>query len=128
MKTFLCNGSTAINWVIFTARKRILGQGNVFKRVCHSVHSWLKSMHHRSHDGGAASGGRGSASNGRVCNWGSVYGGRVCIQGERVSASRGKMVCIHWEGGLPTGGLGRPPGTGKASGTHPTGMLPSVIS
>ena len=59
---------------------------------------------------------------------GSVYGGRVCIQGERVSASRGKMVCIHGEGGLPTGGLGRPPGTGKASGTHPTGMLSSVIS
>ena len=41
--------------LVFTTRKRSLGQGNVFTRVCHSVHDgggrgWLSSMHHRSHD------------------------------------------------------------------------------
>ena len=43
---------------MFTARKRSLGQGNVFTPVCHSVHiegGLLPSMHHRSHDLGCAS-------------------------------------------------------------------------
>ena len=36
---------------ILTARKRSLGQGNVFTSVCHSVRGvgWLPNMHHRSH-------------------------------------------------------------------------------
>ena len=48
-----------------TARKRSLGQGNVFKPVCHSVHMGcsLLSMHHRSHDQGGLHLGR-SASRG----------------------------------------------------------------
>ena len=33
-----------------TARKRSLGQGNVFTGVCLSTGSWLPSMHHRLHD------------------------------------------------------------------------------
>ena len=37
-----------------TARKRSLGQGNIFTSMCHSfcphVGGWLPSMHHRSHD------------------------------------------------------------------------------
>ena len=43
---------TSANFI--TARKRSLGQGNVFTPVYHSVHrgGWLPSMHHRSHDRG----------------------------------------------------------------------------
>ena len=41
-------------WCHYRPQKTIrrLGQGNVFTRVCHSVHrgGWLPSMHHRSHD------------------------------------------------------------------------------
>ena len=41
---------------VFTARKRSVGQGNVFAPVCHSVGGgcgvWLPSMHHRPHDRG----------------------------------------------------------------------------
>ena len=51
-----------------TARKRSLGQGNVFTPLCHSVHrgDLCPSIHHRSHDqGGLCPGGslpRGSLS------------------------------------------------------------------
>ena len=48
------------NLIVITARKRSLGQGNVFTPVCHSVHNcggWLPTMHHRSHDRGSAFGG-----------------------------------------------------------------------
>ena len=87
----------------FTARKRSLGQGNVFKPVCHSVHrdrGWLPGIHHRSHDQG------GLPPKG------------VCIEGGL------------YPGGLPPGGLGRtPPAMGyygiwstSARGTYPTGM------
>ena len=61
---------------------------------------WLPSMHHRSHDqGGLHPVGGGSASGGEG------------------SASRG---C------LPRGEC-RSPGTGKADGTHPTGMLSCIV-
>ena len=56
---------------IVTARKRSLGQGNVFTPVCHSVHGrgvWLPSMHYRSYDWECLPGGRGeSASGGGRC-------------------------------------------------------------
>ena len=119
MKTFLCSGSTAIKWVIFTSREQGLGQGDIFY-TCVLFFSG-GGVHYRSHDWGLHPEG-GSTSGASVCR------GRVCIQGERVSASRGKMVCIHGKGGLPTGRLGRPPENGKEGGTHPTGMLPCVIS
>ena len=44
--------------LLITARKRSLGQGNVFTPVCHSVHGGggrrglCPNMHHRSHDSG----------------------------------------------------------------------------
>ena len=65
--------------LIVTARKRSLGQGNIFTSVCHSVKGggwWLPSMHHRSHDqGGSTSGGlhRGGLHPG-----GGLPPGRVC--------------------------------------------------
>ena len=31
---------------IFTARKRSLGQGNIFTSICHSVHIWHGHPHH----------------------------------------------------------------------------------
>ena len=40
--------------VVITARKRSLGQGNVFTPTCLSTRGgWLPSMHHRTHDQGA---------------------------------------------------------------------------
>ena len=66
----------------------------------HQKGGWLPSMHHRSHDQGGHPVGGGSASGGEG------------------SASRG---C------LPTGGGVDPPGTGKADGTHPTGMLSCIV-
>ena len=68
---------------IFTARKRSLGQGNVFTSVCHSVHGGVVclSMHHRSHDRGVCQGGvsgvslSGGVSVWDVSVWGSVSGG-----------------------------------------------------
>ena len=54
--------------VIFTARKRSFGQGNIFTSVViPSVNGgggWLPSMHHRSHDQGVCIQG--------VCIWGHV--------------------------------------------------------
>ena len=89
--------------MVFTARKRNSGEGNVFTPVCHSVH-------------------RGELHPGGVCIWGGGSASRgvgVCIQGEG--------VCIQEGGDLHPGGLGRPPSdtTGygqRAGGTHPTGM------
>ena len=57
--------------------------------------------------------GRGSAYMG-----GSSWGGGRSAD---VSASGGSGICIQ-------GGLGRPPGTRKAGGTHPTGILSCLLS
>ena len=90
--------------VIFTARKRSLGQGNVFTPVCHSVHR------------GSLSGG-GEVCPGGLCLGGSPAGGRVSVQGGLcpgvVSAQGGGSVC---PGGLCLGGL------------CPEGSLPRGIS
>ena len=71
---------------IVTARKRSLGQGNVFTGLCHSFcpwgggGGWLPSIHHRSHD-------QGGLHLGGLPPWG------ICIQEggliPRGSASRG---------------------------------------
>ena len=48
MMFFALYGNNGLSLQIFTARKRSLGQGNVFTPVCHSVHRggwWLPSMH-----------------------------------------------------------------------------------
>ena len=59
----LTSGVVSVS-VIITARKRSLGQGNVFTRVCHSVHreGLASQRHHRSHDQGGLHLGGGSAS------------------------------------------------------------------
>ena len=81
-------------WDIFTTRKRSLGQGNVFKRVCHSVHSgWLPNLHHRSHDQG-------------VC----IQGGLPTRQeGGSASSGVGQTPLGLSTGGLHPEGLGRSP-------------------
>ena len=97
-----------------TTRKRSLGQGNVFTRVCHSVArgvgfpacitghmtsiqgGLLPSMHHRSHDQGVLHPG----------------GGVVHLGGS--ASKEGKMVCLH--GGLyPGRGGSASRGWGSAS-------------
>ena len=119
-------------WLV-TARKRSLGQGNIFTPVCHSVHKGGGvSQHalqvvsqHALQQGGAWS--RGSAPGGCLV-WGSApkgggaWSGGVCSQGE----------CLVWggllhEGGTWSGGgwwcLVETPRTATAAGgTHPTGM------
>ena len=116
--------------VVITARKRSLGQGNVFRGVCLSMGVggvWLPSMHHRLHDqqflppGGSAS--RGGLHPGR-----GLLPGGVCIQrgvcvGRGQSASRRVSI---WGGGrgwadplkyMDTMGYGQ-----QGGGTHLTGM------
>ena len=92
MKTFLCSGSTAINWVIFTSRERGLGKVIFFTLVCYSFR------------------GEGLGVGFPACITGHMTG--VCIQREGLhlgrlcvgdgSASRGKGVCIQGKNGLHT--------------------------
>ena len=66
-------------YIIFTARKLSLEQGNVFAGVCLSTGGWLPSMYHRLHDHGVCIqrglhlGGvyihGGLATHCRVCLW-----------------------------------------------------------
>ena len=70
-----CNGSCTVHTTqgqgtIVTARKRSLGQGNVFTPVCHSVHrgGHCPSMHHRSHGRGVSV--QGGSLSRRVSVWG----------------------------------------------------------
>ena len=78
---------SVFNNVIFTARKRSLGQGNIFTPVCHSVHR----------------GGGGI----QAC----IAGGIPACLAVGWSALRGRGVC-SWGGGglLPEGAWWRPPG------------------
>ena len=95
--TFLlfCNKFTILltphqngNYPIFTARKRSLGQGNVFTRVCHSIlHDDTSSL----------------AAWSQVPSGGSVFGPMFLLRGRGVSVS-GPMFL---RGGLPPGQ--RPP-------------------
>ena len=79
-----------LNCKFVTSRERSLGQGDDFTGVCHS---WLPSMHHRSHDQG------GSASRGFLS-----IGGRG-VEPRKTHGILQDMVNKR-EGG----------------GTHPTGM------
>ena len=88
---------------LFTARKRSLGQGNVFTPVCLSVHigegSWLPSIHWEG-EGGLYPGGGGSSFRGK----GDLH------SGGGQSASMGRGVCI--QGGVRgsvSGGIGQTP-------------------
>ena len=96
-----------------TARKRSLGQGNIFTPVCHSVHRW----------GGVWSGGRVPApGGGREGGWCLVLEG---VPAPRGSGPRGSAcsggACSRGSG--PGGAWWRPPRTVTAAGgTHPTAM------
>ena len=84
-----CSRGFITNGPIVTARKRSLGQGNVFTRVCHSVHRGR----------GSAWRGGGSASSGG------------CIQGDCLQRGR---LGVWLQGGLHLGesasrGVGRSP-------------------
>ena len=92
-------GKTYLNWVqesgelniLITTRKRSLGQGNVFTRVCHSVHKgsltvWLPGPMFLL--GGLRPGGS-------LSGWGSLSRG-ISVEGINVRA--GRVVC-------PVGGL-----------------------
>ena len=94
MISFLCKLKSDSS--IFTARKRSLGQGNVFEGVCLSA--GVLRMHHRSHDEGWGSASREGGLHPR--------GGGVLPTGRGVEQTA------------------PPPGIRKADGTHPTGTLP----
>ena len=93
--------------VIFTARKRCLGQGNVLTPVCHSVHK-----------GGGFP----------AC----IIGHMTSMEGLPTGGSR-IQAGLH-QGDLPRGSLhpgGRqipPPETRKAGSTHPIGMLSCILN
>ena len=80
-----CNGHIAI-YRTFYHSKRSLGQGNIFTRVCHSIHkgrglaSWLPSMHHRSHDYGVCMRGVGQKPLPQVCLQGGGLGRSTPVQ------------------------------------------------
>ena len=105
--------SSETNFVsIFAARKRSLGQGNIFRSVCYSVHRerWSASMR--------------SASMEIYIGGGSARGvGGFCIQEGLPPGDGLHRGGVVYSGGLPTGGLGRAPPIRKAGGTHPTEML-----
>ena len=107
-----------------TARKRSLGQGNVFTRVCHSVHGGWGL-----HSGGSASG--RSASRGDLHQGGLYPGGGsasrrgICIQEGGGSSSR-RGVCIH-EGDLHPGGGSASKGVCLQGGLHLRGLHPRGI-
>ena len=79
-----------------TARKRSLGQSNIFTPVCHSVHRW----------GGVWSGGEGACSGGWGGGWCLVLGGGACSRGVW------SRECL----------VETPRTATAAGGTHPTAM------
>ena len=132
-------------WLLFSARKRSLGQGNFFTHVCHSVHwgvgfpACITGQMTRGvciqgvlHQGGSAS--RGVCKPGGICIQGFCIGGSASrgigqtpkhygirsISGG--SASRGFYI----RGGLHPGGSanqGESASRGSASGgLHPGGL------
>ena len=97
--------------VLVTARKRSLGQGNIFTPVCHSVHRG--GMHGCSQGGGAVcgcSGGHAWLLPGGVrgCSWGHAWllpGGVCgCFQGVCVVAPGGMHGCSRGVCVVPPGG------------------------
>ena len=90
---------------MFTARKRSLGQGNIFTPVCHSVHRGVPRPRGVSAPGGVCSGGAWSWGMpglagllpGSAWSWGGAWSGRV-------SAPRG---ACSWGWGVPGGDFPR---------------------
>ena len=86
--------------ILITARKRSLGQGNIFTSVCHSVYGvWGGGMHGGGHawqGGGCAwqGGMHGGGVHGRGHVWQGAYmAGGACVAGEGEHACQGGM---HW--------------------------------
>ena len=104
-----------ITYLLVTARKRSLGQGNMFTGVCLSTGGIL--------DWGVWSGGYRSwgvpAPGGCACSQG-VWSQRVPAPGGSSPRGRG---CLLSGGLVPEGCLVETPTTATAAGgTHPTGM------
>ena len=68
-----CNDESVL---LVTARKQSLGQGNVFRNVCHSVHKVILPL------GGLPPG---------VCIQGGLSPGEVCVQGRCVDPQNQKI-------------------------------------
>ena len=105
--------------VLFTARKRSLGQGNMFTPVCHSVHG----------GGGWSRGGLSGLGGAWSCGGGAWFQGDAWFRGCLVLGGYLVGGCLVL-GGVPgPGGLvpegcrvKTPPMATAADGTHPTGM------
>ena len=104
--------------VMFTARKRSLGQGNIFTPVCHSVHRGVP-------------GPRGVSAPGGCLLWGVPGPGGCLVRGVCFQRVPGPGGCLVWEGIGSQGGLllgvggawwRLPQMTTAAGSTHPTGM------
>ena len=80
---------------IFTAHKRSLGQGNVFRPVCHSVHR------------GGFCIGEGGLPTGESASGVCLQGWEMGSASGRVSPGMGGGVCLQW--GLPPGVGGQNP-------------------
>ena len=110
------NNGDAVNKIIcrsiITARKRSLGQGNVFHRLLSFLLStgmgggWLSSMHHRSHDQEwVCIGGEGVCMQGEVCMWeGGLHLGEVCMSGGIASGESESGGCASRGSTLGRGG------------------------
>ena len=86
---------------VFTARKRSLGQGNIFRSVCQGIlstggHAWQGGMH----GGGHVWGGGGHVWQGRHVWWEGMHGGGCAWQG----GMHGRGACVAgghaWQGSV----------------------------
>ena len=103
---------------VITARKRSLGQGNIFTPVCHSVHTGVVSQHAL------------QVISQHALQWGVCYPSMHCRWYPSMPCSRGGRGCLlpggAWSGrvcsrGVPGGGRGSAPGGGCLVETPPDG-------
>ena len=104
---------------VSTARKRSLGQGNVFTGVCLSTGGLCPSMHHRSLDQGVCPG--GSLSMG-LCPVGSLPWGGLCPGGLCLGVSVQGGLCPGRVSVRETPWTETHPVWSQAGSMHPTGM------
>ena len=112
MLDFMFDVPTTCDTMLFTVRKRSLGQDNVSTSVCHSV-NWREGVGFPACITGHMTNGRGSASE----------GGSTFREGGG-SASRGRGVCIWGRGWAdpPRDGWDTTRYGQQAGSMHPTGM------
>ena len=117
---------------IFTARKRSLGQGNIFRSVCQEFcpqgggrgacmvaggHAWLQGGLHGCRGACMVAGGPAWLLEGLRGCWGCVVVGRHAWLLGACLVVGGMPGCRGWGGALDTTRYGQ-----WAGGTHPTGM------